>query len=71
MPDTAKLRLAWLAGSIVPELVAVCWIVPVVTGTVVVVTESPVGVDEPDVSHTVRPTAAPTRTTTTATMGQR
>ena len=40
-PDTAKLRLAWLAGSMVPELVTVCWIVPVVTGTVTVVIERP------------------------------
>ncbi len=71
VPDTAKLRSAWLAGSIVPELATVCWIVPVVTGTVTVVTESPVAVDESDVSQRVRPTAPPIRTTTTATMGQR
>ena len=47
VPDTAKLRVAWLAGSIVPELATVCWIVPVVTGTVTVVTESPKGAAEP------------------------
>ena len=51
VPDTPKLRLAWLAGSIVPELATVCWIVPVLTETVCVVTTRPVGVDEPDVSQ--------------------
>ena len=35
----------------VPELATVCWIVPVVTETVVVETTSPVGVEEPDVSQ--------------------
>ncbi len=71
VPETAKLRFAWLAGSSVPELVTVCWIVPVVTGTVTVVTERPPGVDEPDVSQRGSATAAATRTTTAATMGQR
>ena len=67
VPDTAKLRLAWLAGSIVPELATVCWIVPVLTDTVCVVTTRPVGVDEPDVSQYARP-PAPASTTTAATM---
>ncbi len=43
VPETAKLRLAWLAGSMVPELATVCWMVPVVTGTVTVVIDSPTG----------------------------
>ena len=58
MPETAKLRFAWLAGSIVPELATVCWMVPVVTGTVTVVTERPAAVDEPDVSQRGSATAA-------------
>ena len=51
VPDTAKFKLAWLAGSIVPELATVDWIVPVVTGTVDVVITNPVGGDELDVSQ--------------------
>ena len=50
-PETAKSRLAWLAGSIVPELATVDWIVPVVTGTVVVLITKPVGVEELDVNQ--------------------
>ena len=71
VPETAKLRLAWLAGSRVPELATVCWMVPVVAVTVTVVTVSPVAVDDPDVNQRVSPTAAAIRTTTAPTMGQR
>ncbi len=70
-PETAKLRFAWLAGSIVPELVTVDWIVPVVTGTVMVVMESPPAGDEPEVSQRLSPMAAPIRTTAAPTRGQR
>ena len=65
VPDTAKFRLAWLAGSSVPELATVCWMVPVVTGTVTVVMERPAGVEELEVSQRVSPTAAAMTTTAT------
>jgi hypothetical protein len=55
----------------VPELLTVDCIVPVVTDTVTVVTERPVGVEEPDVSQRGSAIAAATTTTATATMGQR
>ena len=71
VPETAKFRLALLAGSSVPELATVCWMVPVVAFTVAVVTVSPVVVDEPDVSQSVRPTAPAIRTTANPMMGQR
>ena len=45
--------------------------VPVVALTVAVVTVKPVAGVEPEVSHSVRPTAPAIRTTTTPTMGQR
>ena len=71
VPDTAKLKLAWLAGSRVPELATVCWMVPVVTGTVTVVTESPTGVEELEVSQRVSPTAAAMTMTAAPTIGHR
>ena len=71
VPETAKFRAAWLAGSSVPELATVCWMVPVVALTVTVVTESPVAGVELEVSQSVSPTAPPIRTTTNPTMGQR
>ena len=71
VPETAKFRAAWLAGSRVPELVTVCWMVPVVALTVVVVIVRPVAGVVPDVSQNVSPTAPAIRTTTTPTMGQR
>src|SRR3984957_9285079 len=71
VPETAKFRLAWLAGWSVPELATVCWMVPVVALTVAVVTVNPVAGVELEVSQSVRPTAPPIRTTTRPTMGQR
>ncbi len=71
VPETAKSRLDWVAGSRVPELATVCWMVPVVTGTVTVVTDSPAGVAELDVSHRGSPTPAPIRTTATPTIVHR
>ncbi len=71
VPGTAKFKLAWLAGSRVPELATVCWMVPVVTGTVTVVTESPTGVEELEVSQRVSPTAAAMTMTAIPTIGHR
>ena len=71
VPETAKFRAAWLAGSSVPELATVCWMLVVVAVAVTVVTVSPVDGVELEVSQSVRPTAPAIRTTTTATMGQR
>ena len=51
LPETANFRLAWLDGSIVPEVDTVCWMVPVVTATTDVETTKPVGVDDPEVSQ--------------------
>ena len=44
---------------------------PVVAVIVTVVTESPTGVDDPDVNQSVNPIAAAIKTTTTPMIGQR
>src|ERR1700722_1304374 len=71
VPDTAKLRLAWLAGSRVAELATVCWMVPVVTGTVTVVIVSPLAVGESDVSQSGSAIAAAMMTTAAVPMAHR
>src|ERR1700722_14844796 len=71
VPDTAKLRLAWLAGSRVAELATVCWMVPVVTGTVTVVIVSPLAVGESDVSQSGSAIAAAMMTTAAGAMAHR
>ncbi len=65
VPDTPKLRSAWVAGSSVPEVATVCLIVPVVTLTVSDVMTRPVAGDPP-VKARVSPVARPAIRTTAA-----
>jgi hypothetical protein len=72
-PETAKLRSAWLAGSIVPVAATVWVIVPVATVCTVVVVVMPVvaAAELLLANHDPTPAPAPTTTTAVAAMSKR